>query len=115
MPVQAVDWLAANPQRGNMFNEFTWGGYILYRMWPDERVFIDGQTDFYGEALSREYLDVVSANAGWQAILERYRVEWMLISVQDPLAVKLSGEQAGWSVLYSDETSVVFRRISSLP
>ena len=54
-PVQAVDWLKTNPQSGNVFNYFPWGGYLLYRDWPQTRVFIDGQTDFYGEALTRDY------------------------------------------------------------
>ncbi|MGZ9225976.1 MAG: hypothetical protein ACXW4M_10515, partial [Anaerolineales bacterium] len=59
LPVDAVDWLETNPQQGNMFNHFTWGGYILYRLWPPETVFIDGQTDFYGESLTREYEQVM--------------------------------------------------------
>jgi len=32
----------------------------LYRLWPEKQVFIDGQTDFYGEALSREYAQVTA-------------------------------------------------------
>ncbi len=48
-PVKAVDYITTHPIEGNMFNEFTWGGYLLYRLWPEQKVFIDGQTDFYGE------------------------------------------------------------------
>ncbi len=35
---------------GPVYNEFIWGGYLLYA-WPEVPVFIDGQTDFYGEAV----------------------------------------------------------------
>jgi hypothetical protein len=59
-PVAAVNWLETHPQDGEMFNYFIWGGYLLYREWPDLQVFIDGQTDFYGETLSREYLSVLA-------------------------------------------------------
>ncbi|MFT3895647.1 MAG: hypothetical protein QM730_28835 [Anaerolineales bacterium] len=60
-PVEAANWLSNNPPKGKMFNYFTWGGYLLYRLWPEQQVFIDGQTDFYGETLSREYVQVESS------------------------------------------------------
>ncbi|HSJ13165.1 MAG TPA: hypothetical protein VK939_02045, partial [Longimicrobiales bacterium] len=68
-PVAAVEWMEAERVGGNGFNYFTWGGYLLYRTWPERRVFIDGQTDFYGEALTREYGTVIAAEDGWQEVL----------------------------------------------
>lgn len=53
-----------------MFNYFTWGGYLLYRQWPERRVFIDGQADFYGEAFTRKYGQVICAQEGWEAVLD---------------------------------------------
>jgi len=111
MPVQAVDWLQENPQDGKMFNHFIWGGYILYRMWPDEVVFIDGQTDFYGEALMREYIEVISLSKGWEAILDKHDVSWMLIPRGELLAKYLySVDDDAWNVIYEDTTAVIFRR-----
>lgn len=111
MPVQAVDWLEENPQDGKMFNHFIWGGYILYRMWPDEVVFIDGQTDFYGEALMREYYEVIDLNANWEGVLDKYAVSWMLIPRSEALAKYLySVDDDAWHVIYEDETAVIFRR-----
>ena len=111
MPVQAVDWLEANPQAGKMFNHFIWGGYILYRMWPAELVFIDGQTDFYGEALFREYLDVINLSAGWENILDKHAVSWMIIPNRERLSEYLkSGQDRAWNVIYEDDTAVIFRR-----
>ena len=111
MPVQAVDWLEKNPQDGKMFNHFIWGGYILYRMWPAETVFIDGQTDFYGEALMREYFDVINLSANWQNILDKHDVSWMLIPRNEALAKYLSAvDDDTWHVIYEDETAVIFRR-----
>jgi hypothetical protein len=51
-PVRAIDWMKAEQISGPGFNYFPWGGYILYRAWPEQHVFIDGQTDFYGESLT---------------------------------------------------------------
>ncbi|MBE0699551.1 MAG: hypothetical protein IH586_21720, partial [Anaerolineaceae bacterium] len=68
-PVDAANWLVEHPQPGEMFNYFPWGGYLLYRSWPQQRVFIDGQTDFYGEPFTRQYEQVISVSPGWQDVL----------------------------------------------
>lgn len=111
MPVQAVNWLEENPQDGKMFNHFIWGGYILYRLWPRELVFIDGQTDFYGEALMREYFDVINLNGNWENILDRYDVAWLIIPRDGTLAKYLySKDDDPWKVIYEDQTAVIFRK-----
>jgi hypothetical protein len=110
-PVAAADELAAHPPPGRMFNDFIWGGYLLYRLWPAQQVFIDGQTDFYGEALTREYAQVSAAAPGWQQVLARYDVTWIIVPVDGPLAQRLSaGDEPGWVETYRDETAVIFMR-----
>jgi len=108
-PVQAVDWLEANPQEGKMFNNFVWGGYILYRMFPQELVFIDGQTDFYGEALTREYVQVTSLDEGWQDILKKYDVSWVIIQSDKPLIPALQNE-LNWNIVYQDDTATIIHK-----
>ncbi|MBW7919434.1 MAG: hypothetical protein H3C52_09045 [Anaerolineales bacterium] len=107
-PVAAADWLAENPQPGKMFNEFNWGGYLLYRLWPGQKVFLDSQTDFYGEALTREYETAWTASGGWEDILARYEIAWVVLPREAPLARRLS-QSAEWTTLYSDPTTVILR------
>lgn len=108
-PVDAMDWVISNPQTGNVFNDFTWGGYILYRAWPSVKVFIDGQTDFYGEALTREFMTVITVSPGWQEILAKRKITWAVIPTDSELA-DLMKSTPGWRVLYQDTTAVVLRR-----
>jgi hypothetical protein len=103
-PVQAVEFLERNPQEGNMFNEFNWGGYLLYRSWPEHLVFIDSQSDFYGEELMREYDQVMSASGDWQDVLNKYDVTWVIIPAGSPLAQEIINEP-GWTIIYEDNTS----------
>jgi hypothetical protein len=106
-PVEALNWLEAHPQDGRVFNYFPWGGYLLYRQWPETLVFIDGQTDFYGESLTREYEQVISAARGWKAIMNKYQIEWAIIPSGSDLASALSDD--GWATLYQDETATILR------
>jgi hypothetical protein len=108
-PVKAVDWLQANPQDGKMFNNFIWGGYLLYRMWPQQLVFIDGQTDFYGESLAREYVQVMALGNSWEEILEKYDVSWVIVQSDKPL-VKALNEQLSWNIVYQDSTATILRK-----
>jgi len=106
-PVQAVNWLDNNPQSGNMFNAFDWGGYLLLRLWPDHKTFIDSQTDVRGE-VTREYEKIVTQAEGWQATLEQYAVQWAIIPPDWPLAGALAAE--GWQEIYRDGTAVILVR-----
>jgi hypothetical protein len=112
-PVEAVDWIEANPVQGRVFNYFTWGGYLLYRLWPRETVFIDGQTDFYGEALTREYENVLELEDGWRDVLRRYRVDWVLMPASSKLALALKSDP-GWRLAHEDSTADVLVRASPL-
>ncbi len=108
-PVAAADWLAKNPQEGDMFNYFPWGGYLLYRFWPERAVFIDGQTDFYGEAFTRQYEQVITQSPGWQDVLDQYQVAWAILPPGESLAQQLQ-EDPAWRRVYADETAAIFAR-----
>jgi hypothetical protein len=108
-PVKAIDWMEANPQSGRMFNNFIWGGYILYRLWPQQLVFIDGQTDFYGEALAREYVQIMSLQDGWEEVIEKYKVSWVIVQSDKPLVSALQ-EQLHWKLVYQDDTATILHK-----
>jgi len=108
-PVQAVDWLEENPREGNMFNEFNWGGYLLYRLWPRDLVFVDSQSDFYGEPLMRDYETMMLTKNNWQDLLDQYQISWVIIPSNAPLADQLK-QEAGWTVLYKDSVAIIIQR-----
>jgi hypothetical protein len=106
-PVRAVNWLEENPQPGNMFNHFIWGGYLLYRAWPEYPVFIDGQTDFYGEALTVEYVQVVTLHENWKNVLAKYDVSWAIIKADEVELAEALENELGWRILYKDDTATI--------
>jgi len=108
LSVGAADWLIENPQSGNLFNDINWGGYLLYRLWPEQRVFVDSQTDFYGEAFIRQYEIALNADPGWEEIISFYEIEWAILQSGAELALNLSQDEA-WEILYSDQTAVILR------
>ena len=108
-PVEAADYIEANPQQGKMFNDFNWGGYLLHRLWPQYDVFIDSQSDFYGEDLLREYDQIISANGNWQDLLEKHHVDWVIVPVDSPLADGIESA-SNWETSHFDNIAVIGRR-----
>ena len=108
-PVAAAAYLKAHPPAGNGFNQFIWGGYLLYALWPEQRVFIDGQTDFYGEALTREYARVAGLDDGWQDVLDRHNIQWVIFGTDTALVRQLRS-MPEWRVLYQDDVATVLAR-----
>ncbi len=105
-PVQAVDWIEKNQLPGEGFNYFPWGGYLLYRTWPEKLVFIDGQTDFYGEELTRKYEKVITVSPGWEDVLLEYQVRWVLMPTQSELIQHLQ-KLGDWDKVYQDQFTTI--------
>jgi hypothetical protein len=108
-PVEAADWMAQHPAPGAMYNDFNWGGYLLYRIWPQQRVFVDSQSDFYGEPFLRRYEKIYTASSDWQAALDALRVEAVIIPTAGRLAAELASSP-GWHIAYEDPTATIYER-----
>jgi len=108
-PVEAVESILESDVElaGPVYNEFGWGGYLLYRAWPEIPVFIDGQTDFYGEELTQEYVRIRELRPDWEALLDKHGIRWALIPVDAPLAQGLEFH-TDWERVYSDSVAVTF-------
>src|SRR5215510_2061010 len=99
-PVDAVNWLESHPQSGHMFNEFDWGGYILLNTWPAYPIFMDGHTHIYGEALTREYEQVITLSQGWEDIFEKYQIKWAIVKSRDDRLIEALQNDLGWQIVY---------------
>lgn len=95
-PVDAVARLRQTGlPAGNGFNTVEWGGYLTYAL-PEYHVFIDSRSDFYGQAILRDYLTVLDVAPGWSSVLDRYHVRWALLPQGTALAQVLA-LSPGWS------------------
>jgi hypothetical protein len=108
LPVAAVDYLRENEPPGPLFNNYNWGGYIVWEL-PQYPVFVDGRTDLYGDELLREYLATVFANSGWGETLDKYDINLVFVESAAPLAEVLR-QETGWEEVYRDEMASILVR-----
>ena len=75
LPVHAADFVLENNLQGRIFNTYNGGGYLIYRLYPRQLVFIDGRYNPYPMRVISDYFAIVGGEPDWFATLERYRVD----------------------------------------
>jgi hypothetical protein len=105
-PVGAVDYIQEHMPPGALFNEYNWGGYVLWKLYPDYPTFVDGRTDLFDDQILDEYVQAWRADPGWEDVLAKWGVHLALLEPSAPLARML--EEAGWTRLYQDNQAVIF-------
>ncbi len=109
-PVGAVKYLIQQDASGRIFNEYNWGGYILWSD-PKLKVFVDGRTDLYGDKIIGEWMQITQAADDWAEKLNQWQVDWVLVDVNRPLVNEL--HESKWERVYTDDHSVLFHRLPS--
>jgi hypothetical protein len=109
-PIAAVDFLKSNRLPGPIYNRYGWGGYLIYQLYPDYRVYIDGRADVYGDAFFAEAMRTYDGAGDWASSLDRHGIKTVLISHDAPLASLLKNDQSKWKVVYEDSDAIIFTR-----
>jgi hypothetical protein len=112
-PTQAAELILQRGILDPIFCPDTWGGYLIYRLYPQTKVFVDDRHDFYGVEFLKDYLKTIGVTPDWDAMLNKRRVNWVLVPSESSLAnmLKVTGQ---WTVIHEDETSVLFQRNTTI-
>ncbi len=113
-PVGAVDYMQAHGVRSRVFSTDSWSGYLIYRMWPNFRVFMDDRHDFYGDEFVKRFVETLGGGADWKSLPDQYGANRVL--VPPGLAyTSLLRATPEWHEEYSDDVSVLFCRGDGCP
>ena len=113
-PQEAVSFLRNTPQPGRLFVYYDWGGYAIWKLYPQYRVFADGRADLYGDDLLKSIRTTVELGRGWHAVLDRWNVQTILIPPGSALAQALLIDP-GWTAPHIDSHAAIFVRVSRPP
>ncbi|MEA3338248.1 MAG: hypothetical protein U9R25_20355 [Chloroflexota bacterium] len=108
-PSEGVAYLRNNDLPGNLLNEYAWGGYLIYELFPERLVFIDGRADVYGDAFMDRYGEVAGVRPGWRQVLEDYDIQVVLLPQDSPAAVLFQSARE-WEQVFEGEEEVIFVR-----
>jgi hypothetical protein len=109
-PIGAADYIQESELEGNIFHPQGYGDYLIWRLWPNQRVFFDGRVHLYNEDLVHDYLNIMAAK-DWQRLLQEYEIQHVLLPRQGPSGEQLRSELAAsaeWLPVYQDDTSILY-------
>jgi hypothetical protein len=123
-----VDFLEDHGIGGRLFNDVLFGGYLVWRRYPEHRVFIDGRNEIY-DSLLAEIFDSVNDGEKWKLLLQRYEIDAALLRRGQMQAVRYPPLVPGgavttelrafsashfpasdWALVYWDERALLFVR-----
>jgi tetratricopeptide (TPR) repeat protein len=115
-PERALDFVDAQGVRGNVFNTDVWASSILWR-WHGvgHPVFVDARLEAYPEEFWRdEYYRVLQAAPGWEEVLDRRHVQWVMVRREGAQVDERIGEMLWrhpvWGLVYWDDFVMIFLR-----
>ncbi|HEV8200337.1 MAG TPA: hypothetical protein VGS03_09975 [Candidatus Polarisedimenticolia bacterium] len=128
-PRRAVDFLEREAIPGPLYNDVRFGGYLIWRRFPAEQVFIDSRNEIYGD-LMRDIAASLKEPAAWNAFLDRHKIEAAFLRYNPTLQKVVytapdgshrTGERAfsatyfpiaSWALVYWDDDVMVMLRRS---
>jgi len=109
-PVRAVAFLNTLPTPLRLVHSEADGSYLIWAS-PGVPVFIDTRIELYPKEQWDDYIAVFQARYDWEAILERYGADTLLLErrTAGPL-IAAAAASPDWRQLYDDDQAVIYQR-----
>lgn len=117
---RGVDFLTIQNIKGPIFNNFDVGSYLLYRLYPKEKVFIDGRPEAYpAEFITNTYIPMQESMELFKKIDAKYNFQTIFYSHTDmtPWGQKFLSEivkNKEWKIIYLDDSSIILAKINGV-
>jgi len=116
-PKGAIDFIQKNYIQGNIFNNFEIGGYLIWKLFPHRKIFIDGRINtLYNPRFVLYYYSLFSNPKEFNKAAEHFNINFILLSrlpFYEPF-LKYLYKNESWKIIYIDKFAVVFIKDSPL-
>lgn len=91
-----------------IFTTDQWADYLIFTN-PQQKVFTDGRSDFYGPEIGKDYLRFSGGHWSWRELLAKYDFNLVLLTPSDAI-VQLLKQEPGWRVVVDDGKQILLAR-----
>lgn len=105
-PVKAANFILENGYPGPLFNNFDWGGYLIWHL-RNLPVSIDNRGNVHGDQRIERSLATWSGSPGWHRDPELQKARLVVAEIWRPLVSLLRSDQR-FKLVYEDSTAAVF-------
>lgn len=110
-PAEAVDYLKAKNISGNIFNSSDIGGYLIWKMYPQKQVALDGRWEVYGDFL--ENIQRFREPSYFAQLVEKYNIQAMIFHKRS-LEIQLMGpwiqRSPLWRLTKNTSNALIFEK-----
>ncbi len=120
-PSAAADFLLKHHVKGRIFNTYTQGGYLLWRLWPEQRVFLDGRALNEGVYKDASRIAMNADSTGGKSgeeLLKQYGIDVIVMDGFETYgggayylpAALADPAQKEWKLVFQDDHDVIYMR-----
>src|SRR3989344_4711623 len=117
LPVGGARFIQANHVQGPMFNDPAFGGYLIWSLWPEQKVFIDGRNEVYSGKPTQDFLAIMEWKSGWENLINKeYKFNYFILWYRGTLAQHTVGlteslvAQENFKLVYWDDAAIILLR-----
>jgi len=107
-PEAAIRYVEAHHLQGPLYNDFSSGGYLIWRL-PAIPVSMDGRTNVHGDERVKAYADALRGLPGWEKDPDLNAANLIIWPTKSPLSGLLRCDSR-FKQVYSDPQATVFVR-----
>ena len=112
LPVGAARFIARYRLKGRMFNTMGHGGYLLWRLYPQQKVFIDGRIDVFGPELLEREVNAYQPRV-WKGLMDQYHFDFAVLDnggIFGAYPARVLDEDNNWALVYFDDVNLIYAR-----
>lgn len=112
----AVEFVKQNNIRGPAFNNFDVGSFLIWKLYPEQKVFVDGRPEAYTvDFLQKIYIPMQEDPAIWKKYSDLYKINYVFFDANDitPWAQSFLyyiSRNPEWPLIYSRSNTAIFIR-----
>lgn len=116
---KAVNFLQQEGIKGPLFNNFDIGSYLIYRRYPQERVFVDGRPEAYpADFFTRVYIPMQQDPAIFKDVSTQYHFNTIFFSHTDQTPwgntfLEHIVTDPAWAIVYLDDYVIILLKRTS--
>lgn len=110
----SAEFFKQNNISGPIFNDYDIGGYLIYNLYPEQKVFVDNRPEAYSvDFFQNIYIPAQQDPAKWQALYSQYQFNSIFFSYRDltPWAQAFliaRVQDPAWAPVFVDSYNIIF-------
>jgi hypothetical protein len=112
-PVGVAEFIHREGLTGRMFHPQDFGDYLMWRLWPQQKTFVDGRVHLFSLDFLEEY-ELAIRDPLSTDLVGRWDIQYILLSKvpgqSSPEAIDTMQASSEWSRMYEDGVSVLYEK-----